>query len=280
MSGFQDHDQWSNDVMDQTAAFNFNLDPAIQDCFLPDDLGWLDQCLTGSEPVEDVIASRRTMNGNQDGREGSSILSRPSSPSHQCLTYVGVPSPATKVRPRNFNVTEDTRQRVQLDIAIYSDLSLPSATILSQYIARYFNTFHQHMPFLHEATWSPETAATPLLLAICANGALYSLDRTIAQALHQVAIATLSPQVNGLCALQSTMLLIAFAAWSDDVKDLGLALQLRGGITLILRQEWSSAVNDVDLPLSSWKEWIEAESRKRYAFSYRIEAFMKLTHRI
>lgn len=127
---------------------------------------------------------------------------------------------------RIFPVTEDTRHKVQLEVSNFSTYALPSTMALSQYIQRCFRTFHLHLPFLHEATWSPQDVAALLFLTLCANGALYNLEREIAFSLHKAAVAMMIPKVTRLCALQTTMLLIAFAAWSGDIKDLRLALQL------------------------------------------------------
>lgn len=239
-----------------------NVIPSIEDCFIPANLDWLDDCLAAPEHAELIMGPVATVLGNHNN-QGQSVLSRPSSPSatygsdgHGALSCMSSFS-------RSFAISEDIRQKLQLELANFSNYILPSATALSRYIERYFRTFDQHMPFLHQATWAPENAPAPLFLAVCANGALYSLDRGIGRSLHTAAMATMTPKLSGVCALQTTMLLIAFAAWSDDVKDLGVALQLRGGITLILRKEWSTDTCNIDFQSLDWKQWIDAESKKR-----------------
>jgi hypothetical protein len=236
------------------------VNPSIEDCFLPAELDWLDGGLIGPKDTETSTASISIphTDGNDKVQPALSKLSL----SSQIYGIDGngglssIPAPL-----RSFVVSEGTRKLLQLDLQNHSQYTLPSAQIMTGYIERYFKTFHQHMPFLHQASWTPENAATPLILAICANGALYSLDAEVGRALHTAAVSSMTSISSGVCALQTTMLLIAFAAWSDEVKDLGLALKLRGGITLMLRQEWATNV-EITQPMS-WSNWIDAESKKR-----------------
>ncbi|KIW14344.1 hypothetical protein PV08_07126 [Exophiala spinifera] len=70
--------------------------------------------------------------------------------------------------------------------------TLPSASALQKCIRTAIDSFHVHMPILHLQTMNFTSAPSPLVLIICAIGALYRLERKIAEQLYQKAYQLLA----------------------------------------------------------------------------------------
>ncbi|KAH9232869.1 hypothetical protein K456DRAFT_336704 [Colletotrichum gloeosporioides 23] len=147
-----------------------------------------------------------------------------------------------------------------------SQYVLPSKDELSRFIARYFGSFHRHQPFLHEPTWSASRSPVMLVLAVCANGALYSLERPTAFGLYKMAVQMTSLTDEGIHALQTMMLLTAFAAWSGTKEDLRTALQFHGRLAFAIRQEWALSEYGEGAETTTWEAWLARESLKRVTF--------------
>ena len=152
---------------------------------------------------------------------------------------------------------------MQHEVNKFTNFVLPPRHNLFRFIQSYFKSFHRHQPFLHEPTWSPVEVPTPLVLAVCANGALYCLERDTAFSLYRAAVAMVKTDNQELWMLQTTMLLIAFAAWSGDNEDLRLALQLQSRLALDLPQMWARFGSTLDFSEQDWQTWRELESMKR-----------------
>lgn len=73
---------------------------------------------------------------------------------------------------------------------------LPSAVALQKCIQTYVNAFHVHLPIFHLHTLDFDRTPSPLVLAICAIGALYRLERKIAASLYMTADQALSAAVD------------------------------------------------------------------------------------
>jgi hypothetical protein len=194
-------------------------------------------------------------------RQGSSILSRPGSPPLNHTHFA--PTAVQSVQPRSILLTDEHHKVMQHQVYDSTSVLLPSRSTLTRYIQAYFRTFHKHQPFLHEPSWSPITAPVPLVLAVCANGALYSLERDVAIRLHGAALAMLGTHEEGLWALQTKMLLIAFSAWDGDSENLRIVLQLQSRLTIDLRREWILFRPQIATPIKEWSAWIKIESMKR-----------------
>lgn len=67
-------------------------------------------------------------------------------------------------------------ERVAEKKAVLFDFKLPSRFTLMRYLEGYFCRFHDHLPFLHPATFDPESIDPELLLALAAVGALYRFE--------------------------------------------------------------------------------------------------------
>ncbi|KAF2683191.1 hypothetical protein K458DRAFT_305681 [Lentithecium fluviatile CBS 122367] len=79
------------------------------------------------------------------------------------------------------DISMDDRQQIADKLSEFSSVvpgtfRLPSRLALCRYIAAYINGFHEHMPFLHIPTMSPETCSIELILAIAAVGAQYTFE--------------------------------------------------------------------------------------------------------
>lgn len=193
-----------------------------------------------------------------------SIPSRPTSPSpRRAIDNVGiVDAPLSHRSPDTLEISDEYRNIMQSHISKTSQFALPSRHELSGYISRYFSNFNRHQPLIHEATWSPNEAPVPLVLAVCANGSVYSLEHSDAVELYRGSLSLLATTDSGIWALQTLMLLTAFASWSGNEEDLHTAIRLHGRMTLALRKEWISQVDDPTAQ-SDWRAWLEAETCRR-----------------
>ena len=64
-----------------------------------------------------------------------------------------------------------------------SNFHLPSTAALQKCLRTYYDAFHVHFPFVHLHSLCVQKPPTPLILAMCAIGALYRLERKSAAAL-------------------------------------------------------------------------------------------------
>lgn len=96
-------------------------------------------------------------------------------------------------RSNSFTLDDRIRQSMLIDLSrrLGPDqckiLKLPTASLLRRFLSSYQTCFHQHYPIIHLATIDLSQAPSPLILAICAIGALYRLDRKHAASLQQLA---------------------------------------------------------------------------------------------
>ena len=86
--------------------------------------------------------------------------------------------------------TEATRAHVLRDLSSRLSLEqmnsfrLPTAAALQKCIRTYMDAFHVHLPIFHLPTMDFDTIPSPLILAICAIGAQYRLERKVAASLY------------------------------------------------------------------------------------------------
>ena len=160
-------------------------------------------------------------------------------------------------------MSPDYYKLMQEEISKSSSYSLPPRKILCSFIDRYFSSFHRHQPFLHKPTWSPNGSPFTLVLAVCANGAVYNLEYSTSQDLYLQATLLLSNADNSITALQTMMLLTAFSAWTGNAVNISTAFQFHTRIGLALGREWASR-KDVNLAAQfDWNNWREMESLRR-----------------
>lgn len=176
-------EEWTNPIIP-----NQEIDLTLQDCLLPSDLGWLDQIrLSQVSPKSDMSSIAQphgyTIAASDSGSTGDA-------PSISSTSGLLLESPkdldAVIFEKRSHVLGEEQWRHIQAEAVKHGQTSIPDRHMMQQYIRRYFRTFHRHQPFLHEPTWSPNTAAIPLVMSVCANGALYSLEYDIARSLFSV----------------------------------------------------------------------------------------------
>lgn len=254
---------------------SYDMTGYLQSCFMQNDMSQLENMSSSQDDSQEMnFAKGANVSKSADCTifnfethdrfptpQGSSILSRPGSPplNHTHFAPIAVQS----VKPRSIQLTDERHKVMQQQVYDSTSVLLPSRSTLTRFIQAYFRTFHKHQPFLHEPSWSPITTPIPLVLAVCANGALYSLERDIAIRLHGAALAMLGTHEKGLWALQTMMQLIAFSAWDGDSENLRTVLQLQSRLTIALRREWILFRPQIEAPIKQWSEWIEIESMKR-----------------
>ncbi|KAK1850231.1 C2H2 transcription factor [Colletotrichum chrysophilum] len=245
------------------------VEQSMQDYLLQDTGIWLDNLDTTAfgaldtlETLADTSSAQTTTPFSHvdfgDKAARNHILSQPDSPTlHDTINNRSMPKD-------HLHVTESCWRRMQLETRKTDpQYVLPSKDELSRFIARYFGSFHRHQPFLHEPTWSASRSPVMLVLAVCANGALYSLEQPTAFGLYKMAVQMTSLADEGIHALQTMMLLTAFAAWSGTKEDLRTALQFHGRLAFAIRQEWALLEYGEGAETTAWEAWLARESLKR-----------------
>ncbi|KAI9159181.1 Zinc finger protein [Paramyrothecium foliicola] len=100
-----------------------------------------------------------------------------------------VVKPATSKTPY-FAVTEKVMAHLREDLRSRCGregspaFQLPDAATLQKCMTTYIDAFHIHFPLIHLATLDIKTAPSPLILAMCAVGAQYRLERKVAGSLY------------------------------------------------------------------------------------------------
>ncbi|RFU27208.1 hypothetical protein B7463_g9137, partial [Scytalidium lignicola] len=107
---------------------------------------------------------------------------------------------ATRQKKRQLFVSTECRQRIVDELAnftgfIGNSFVLPSRHALSRFIGGYFNTFHDHYPFLHVSTLQMENISVELILAIAALGARYTREPDIGLELFHTARAVVLERI-------------------------------------------------------------------------------------
>lgn len=258
----------------------------MQGYVMPSDMSWPDD-MAGSDTIPDIDLSNirelffpisQTTSAELADvgshylpaaeSSGQSILSRLGSPTPGG-SYYQHPTPADRGdTARSFDIPEHYAQLVQQQVRQVSNIDLPRRIALSRFVQAYFRTFHRHQPFLHEATWQPHTAAVPLFLAVCANGALYSLEIETAFLLYRAAAKMVEADDSDVSTLQTLMLVIAFAVWSGDGQEISLALRLQSRLTTLLPRCWTRYKNHQHSSTASWEEWLDLQGLRRYVHHY------------
>ena len=89
-------------------------------------------------------------------------------------------------KPSKYNFTEEMRQDLLRDIrnrslgSFLKENELPSAKVIQASLRSYIDCFDPHLPFIHIPSFIMDGAPSPLVLAMCAIGSLYRLERKIA----------------------------------------------------------------------------------------------------
>ncbi|KAK5049837.1 hypothetical protein LTR84_003955 [Exophiala bonariae] len=256
----------------------------MQGYVMPSDMSWPDE-MSGSDTIPDInfsnirelfFPSSQPVSAGLDGVPNLGLASAEGN-GQSILSRLGSPTPAggyhspTALRDRSdavrsFDIPEHYAQLVQRQARYVVNIDLPKRAALARFVQAYFRTFHRHQPFLHEATWQPDAASVPLFLAVCANGALYSLEIEIAFSLYRAAAMMVEADDPDTATLQTLMLVIAFAVWSGDQQEISLALRLQSRLTTLLPRCWVGYNNQQSSTVMSWEEWLDLQGLRRTTY--------------
>lgn len=101
-----------------------------------------------------------------------------------------LPQKPVPEKHRGFNFTEEMRVTLMEDLTCRLSVEqlhgfrMPGTTALQKCLRTYLDAFHVHMPIFHLPTMNLANTPSPLVLAICAIGALYRLERKVAASLY------------------------------------------------------------------------------------------------
>jgi len=146
------------------------------------------------------------------------------------LLNSGTPSvPVPKVRrmtsakPPALVFTEIMRTKLMDDLAKrlppekLTDFRLPTATAMQKCFRTFVDAFHVHLPIFHLPSMNLERTPSPLVLAMCAIGALYRLERKVAASLYHRADQALSARNHRGSGFERTPSLLE--DWTQPVSD-------------------------------------------------------------
>lgn len=182
------------------------------------------------------------------------------------------------------SLQEDAIRRAGRD-----DITLPlrSRRDLEHLMTGYFDCFHRHVPIIHPPSFKVEATPSPLVLAMCAIGAQYRLDRSKARKLFDVSNqllragdldltsdiprlsetrSTQTSKLRPLWVMQARTLLVLLGALSNDTNLLDAELERIGGFIKDYKRRRTELAKYRDRAKQSisYKEWIEIEATKRY----------------
>ncbi|KAL2829233.1 fungal-specific transcription factor domain-containing protein [Aspergillus cavernicola] len=206
----------------------------------------------------------------------------------QALTLPKAPQVTSEVE--RSMIVERIRNADSLRV-LPESFQLPATAALNKYLSTYFNLYHHHLPFLHQESFKPTAASTPLLLAVLSIGALYTFERQHAFMLHVGSKMLVNQFLQHkdnfdsrkcpLWAMQSTLLNMIFESWSGDPKGLEWTCSIKSLLANMV------AGNRYQLKLRNEaregrqltrEEWIEDEScRRTYYAVYIFFGMLTLT---
>ncbi|RYP74433.1 hypothetical protein DL769_004010 [Monosporascus sp. CRB-8-3] len=188
-----------------------------------------------------------------------------------------------------WSITERDYDRLRLATQEFSsalplECSLPPRDMLMGQLEAYLRCARGSLPFIHTPTFSVGEKDVELLLAIAAIGSLYRLQRTKAYELYFIAKAMLSEKVRrdslkevhvllsgashstpgstkGLERIQTLILLIIFASWTD--KSLSSdALTMGSQLAYLVREQGISEPDETPDDID-WLSWVTTQERRR-----------------
>lgn len=132
---------------------------------------------------------RSLSRANKDSQQMPTFMTGLSPPPEDVMSdplHVSLPTVVMRDRPRikPAMFTESMRRNLifdLMDMGCDADLAtkLPSSTVLQNCVRGYFERFDIHLGLFHPHTMNLSQTASPLILAMCAIGALYRLDRKL-----------------------------------------------------------------------------------------------------
>ncbi|KAL1620815.1 hypothetical protein SLS56_009482 [Neofusicoccum ribis] len=285
----------SDAAQTQAAGHDADLQPAGQDLLLDSDffLGQTAQTLPEGVPFE-VLRDLYSIPGSPLAipQPPSFPYTMPQVPS---LPMTGMSPPngaASRTLPRVMREKVTSPPKLAVDDAVHESLcrdlrgrlkdkpdtsAIPRGKELERLMETYITCFHCHYPIIHFASLDLATAPGPLVLSICAIGALYRLDRRRAVAFHNLASSSLHSAVSSrpstsaapasarpLWVVQSCLLLSMYAAFSGQPAAVLSTVEKMGffKIEFQLRRTALQKGTQESARLS-WNDWILRESTKR-----------------
>ncbi|KAL4742803.1 fungal-specific transcription factor domain-containing protein [Aspergillus similis] len=206
----------------------------------------------------------------------------------QALTLPKAPQVANDLE-RN-QIVERIRLADSLGV-LPDSFQLPTTAALNKYLTTYFNLYHHHLPFLHQESFKPTTASSPLLLAVLSIGALYTFERQHAFMLHVGSKMLVNQFLQHkdnfdsrkcpLWAMQSTLLNMIFESWSGDPKGLEWTCSIKSLLANMVagnRYQLKLRTEAREGRQPTRDEWIEDEScRRTYYAVYIFFGMLTLT---
>jgi len=188
-----------------------------------------------------------------------------------------------------WTISSSAYESIRLDVHLYTDVipagcSLPSRNTLAGYLEIYFKCFQKMLPFIHAASFTVEGKDVERLLAMAVLGALYRFERENAYQLYfmakgilmekkrrgdlEVAAELLSGQSHsvsgnerGLGRIQTLVLLVYFASWSDK-RILPDALSMSSQLAMLVRENGIEESDERPIDVD-WLTWSAVEERRR-----------------
>jgi hypothetical protein len=175
--------------------------------------------------------------------------------------------------------------------ALPENFQIPATAALNRYLSTYFNLYHPHLPFLHQQSFKPTSAPTPLLLAVLSIGALYTFERDHAFMLHVGSKVLVNQFLQHkenfdsrkcpLWLMQSTLLNMVFESWSGDPKGLEWTCSIKSLLANMVagnRYQLKLRTEARQGTRPSREEWVEDEScRRTYYAVYIFFGMLTLT---
>ena len=183
---------WS-DVYDFLPTALFDTDYSLTDLWTSDIVkidGALNVPTLTNEPLQPNIPtpeSRRSGNtipGPQGLENIAYEIETPNTeklPASDLGSHKAFDVPITSPPMSPWSISEPAYERMSTAIRSYesviqADFSIPSKHTISRYIKGYFEGFHKHFPFLHEASTTMDNLAPELLLGLCGVGAFHRFE--------------------------------------------------------------------------------------------------------
>ncbi|KAG4443120.1 hypothetical protein IFR05_001446 [Cadophora sp. M221] len=231
-----------------------------------------------------------------------------SSPSPICLKVnCSVPQTTRNQKTASpIRLTNELREKFLKDLStrispeILRFLSSFATALYERCIQRYIAMFNTHVPLFHLPSLDLDKIPAPLLLCICAIGAIYRMERKVAAIFYNAAHQSLEsmsslssgrgPPLNGLLLQdwikptgaersessnnslwisQTKLLLALFETFSGDLELCSISIHRIGFFVWDFRARltWlqSHTTHHDDL---TWEAWIERESVKRIMYGY------------
>ncbi|KAJ5900766.1 uncharacterized protein N7473_004836 [Penicillium subrubescens] len=254
----------------------------------PAETGSMSTLIDRHGPVGDVLMSHSLpMSGNSTPNALSPYpsMTGPVSP----VNYRRSPGPSQALTlPKAPQIADEMERSLMVERvqsadtlgALPENFQIPATAALNRYLSTYFNLYHPHLPFLHQQSFKPTSAPTPLLLAVLSIGALYTFERDHAFMLHVGSKVLVNQFLQHkenfdsrkcpLWLMQSSLLNMVFESWSGDPKGLEWTCSIKSLLANMVagnRYQLKLRTDARQTSQPSREEWIEDESCRRTYFA-------------